>query len=362
MVPSYIALIMHGYDADEEDAQVIATEPVLPTHLSPDESALAQVHDYLIRALQRSEQTLGSTLRDACLYAVGPQGKMMRPALMLEACRAVGGNPEQILPAVAGTEYGHTASLIHDDLIDGDGVRRGQEAVHRRFGLDYAVLGGDYLIFQTYHCFTRCALLGVPSDRVLRAIALLSATCMEMCEGQALEAELVGNCDVTRELYLNVIHLKTATFTASAAQIGAVLGGGREEEIQALGAYGKNLGMAFQVIDDLLCYTEKDDILMKPVVSDLANRRVTLPIIYALEDAAPAERGWLRALFSAPKPDLSQQPALLDLLRRTGAVERARADAEQFAALARQHVETLAPTVSRDHLAALAGMAVHRHH
>ncbi|HEY8743571.1 MAG TPA: polyprenyl synthetase family protein, partial [Chloroflexota bacterium] len=202
---------------------MIATEPVPPASLPQDESALAEVHNYLIQALQNSEQTLGSTLRDACLYAVGPQGKMMRPALMLEACRAVGGKPEQILPAVAGTEYGHTASLIHDDLIDGDGIRRGQEAVHRRYGLDYAVLGGDYLIFQTYHCFTRCAALGVPSDRVLRAIALLSATCMEMCEGQALEAELVGNCDVTRALYLQVIHLKTATFTASAAQIGAVL-------------------------------------------------------------------------------------------------------------------------------------------
>jgi geranylgeranyl diphosphate synthase type I len=347
---------------NEEVPRVIAIETVQPSQLAPDESALAQVHEYLIQALKNSEQTLGSTLRDACLYAVGPQGKMMRPALMLEACRAVGGNPEQILPAVAGTEYGHTASLIHDDLIDGDGTRRGQEAVHRRFGLDYAVLGGDYLIFQTYHCFTRCAALGVPSDRVLRAIALLSATCMEMCEGQALEAELVGNCDVTRELYLQVIHLKTATFTASAAQIGAVLGGGEEAEIQALGAYGEHLGLAFQVIDDLLCYTEQDDVLKKPVLSDLANRRVTLPIIYALEKASTAQRTWLCDLFAAPQPDLSQQPALLELLQATGAIERARADAEQFAALARRHVGALGPTASRERLAALAGMAVHRHH
>ena len=341
---------------------MIATEPMLPTYLSPDESALAEVHRYLIQALKNSEQTLGSTLRDACLYAVGPQGKMMRPALMLEACRAVGGKPEQILPAVAGTEYGHTASLIHDDLIDGDGVRRGQEAVHRRFGLDYAVLGGDFLIFQTYHCFTRCAALGVPSDRVLRAIALLSATCMEMCEGQALEAELVGNCEVTRKLYLQVIHLKTATFTASAAQIGAVLGGGEEQEIAALGAYGKHLGLAFQVIDDLLCYTESDDVIKKPVVSDLANRRITLPIIYALELATPQQQHWLRDLFAASQPDLTQQPALLELLQTTGAIDRARADAEQFAGMARRHVGALRPTASREHLAALADMAVHRHH
>lgn len=340
---------------------MIAAEPLPSIALADDESALIQVHEYLISALQRSEQTLGSTLRDACIYAVGPQGKMMRPALMLEACRAVGGKPEQILPAVAGAEYGHTASLIHDDLIDGDGVRRGQEAVHRRFGLDYAVLGGDFLIFQTYHCFTRCAALGVPTDRVLRAIALLSATCMEMCEGQALEAELVGNCDVSRELYLKVIHLKTATFTASAAQIGAVLGGGVESQIQALGAYGEHLGLAFQVIDDLLCYTESDDTIKKPVISDLANRRVTLPIIYALERATAGQRQWLCDLFADPHPDLSQQPALLDLLATTGAVGRARADAERFAALARRHVETLPPTPSRTHLAALADMAVHRH-
>lgn len=342
---------------------MIATDPRQQATAAQADAALAQVHAYLIGSLQRRGPSagIGHTLRDAVLYAVGPQGKMLRPALMLEACRAVGGNPEQILPAIAGTEYGHTASLIHDDLIDGDGVRRGQEAVHRRYGLDYAVLGGDYLIFSTYHCFTRCAALGVPAERVLRAIALLSETCMQMCEGQALEAELVGNCEAGRDVYLKVIGLKTASFTASSAQIGAVLGGGEEAAVQALGRYGEHLGLAFQVVDDLLGYTESADTIRKPTASDLANRRVTLPILYALERAAPGQRRWLCELFAAEHPDLAQQPRLLALLAETGAIERARADALAFAATARRHLEALPPSPSRDQLAGFAAMAVQRH-
>jgi geranylgeranyl diphosphate synthase type I len=286
---------------------------------------------------------------------------LVRRAIMLEACRAVGGDPAQILPAVAGTEYGHTASLIHDDLIDGDAIRRGQESVHRRFGPDYAILGGDYLIFQTYHCFTRCAALGVPAERVVRAIALLSETCMRMCEGQAVETELVGNCDATRELYLSVIRLKTASFLASSAQIGAVLGGGDEPAIEALGAYGENLGMAFQVVDDLLCYTESTETMRKSAGSDLANRRVTLPIIYGLERMAPPEREWVRGLFGRPDPDLTQQTRLAALLAASGALDQARQDALAFAGAALLHLDALPPSASREQLAALVDLSVHRH-
>lgn len=340
---------------------MIATDDTQQLSSSQDLAALAQVHAYLIGSLQRRGPGVGTTLVDACLYAVGPQGKMLRPALMLEACAAVGGNPAQILPAVAGTEYGHTASLIHDDLIDGDGVRRGQEAVHRRFGVDYAVLGGDYLIFQTYQCFTRCAALGVPADRVLRAIALLSETCMQMCEGQALEAELVGDTAVTRERYLKVIQMKTATFTASAAQIGAVMGGGDEPAIQALAQFGEHLGLAFQIVDDLLGYTESADTIRKPTASDLANRRVTLPIILALAEAPEAERRWIRDLFAQPHPDLAQLPRLMRTLRDCGAIERARAEALAAAEVAHRCLDDLPATRHRAHLAAMVDMAVQRH-
>lgn len=339
---------------------VVAANVPLTTEFNA-QSTLSQIHAYLIGALQHDVQSPGKMLLDACLYAVGPRGKMVRPALMLEACRAVGGNPDQILPAIAGTEYGHTASLIHDDLIDGDVIRRGQESVHRRFGPDYAILGGDYLIFQTYQCFTRCAALGVPAERVVRAIALLSETCMHMCEGQAVESELVGNCDATPELYLTVIRLKTASFLASSAQIGAVLGGGDEPAIEALGRYGEHLGMAFQVIDDLLPYTESAETIRKSTSSDLANRRVTLPIIYGVAGMTSAQREWVRGLFAQPRPDLTQQPRLTALLASTGALARAREDALDFARTARLHLESLPPSASRQQLAALVDLAVHRH-
>ncbi|MCL4541281.1 MAG: polyprenyl synthetase family protein [Chloroflexi bacterium] len=328
--------------------------------LREEQRTLAHVHEYLIGALSRRE-SISHTLREACLYAVGPQGKMIRPALMLEACRAVGGNPEQVLPAAAGTEYGHTASLIHDDLIDRDELRRGQESVYRRFGVDYAVLGGDYLIFQTYLSFTRCHALGVPSERVLRAIELLSETCLNMCEGQALEAELVGRTSVTVEEYFNVIECKTATFTSSAAEIGGVLGGGGIYETGALRKYGRNLGIAFQITDDVLPYVEDASVIRKPTNSDLANRRVTLPLIYALTMIDADDRQWMEQLFKEPHPDVAQHPQLVALIQRSGAIERCRTDAARAAALAQQELEILPPSSSRDLLSALADLAVDRH-
>ncbi|MCL4545594.1 MAG: polyprenyl synthetase family protein [Chloroflexi bacterium] len=328
--------------------------------LEAEQLTLTGIHDYLVGGLARRE-SVSHTLREACLYAVGPQGKMIRPALMLEACRSVGGNPEQILPAVAGTEYGHTASLIHDDLIDGDSIRRGQEAVHRRFGVDYAILGGDYLIFQTYLCFTRCYELGVSSDRVVRAIRILSETCLDMCEGQALEVELAGNCRMTQQQYMAVIHRKTATFTSSAAEIGGVLGGGTESQMQALRQYGIQLGLAFQITDDILPYIEDPSTLRKPADSDLANRRVTLPIIYALQLCAPEERAWIEALFSVRHPDVQEHERLAQLVRRCGAANRALDDARRASYEATRQVEQLPHTPSRDLLSALADLAVERH-
>ncbi len=328
--------------------------------LREEQRTLAHVHEYLVGALSRRE-SVSRTLREACLYAVGPQGKMIRPALMLEACRAVGGNPEQVLPAAAGTEYGHTASLIHDDLIDGDNLRRGQESVYSRFGVDYAVIGGDYLIFQTYLSFTRCYALGVPSERVLKAIELLSETCLNMCEGQALEAELVGRTSVSVKEYLSVIECKTATFTSSAAEIGGVLGGGGARETHALRKYGRDLGIAFQITDDVLPYAEDTTMIRKPTNSDLANRRVTLPLIYALEMIDADDRQWVEQLFKEPHPDLAQYPRLVALVERSGAIERCRIDAANAVASAQQQLENLPPSSSRDLLSALADLAVDRH-
>lgn len=322
----------------------------------------ARVLEFLV---QHMHETLGGTagfLTQTTEYVLSAPGKLLRPLLLIDACKAAGGDPELVFPAAAGTEYGHIASLIHDDIIDGDAERRGQASLHAKYTLPAALLTGDYLIFQTFLCYTQCEDRGVSADRVLRAIRTLSKTCMEMCEGQALEAQVAGDLDTDEATYLELIRLKTATFCQAAAAIGACLGGADDGVVDALSNFGTNLGMAFQIMDDILSYDGSSFMLGKPLSSDIRNHRVTLPVIYALEQS-PKTREQVRELFAA---DASQQAdshtQLVHILLTTRALDRARALAYKYTTKAKQYLDTLPYTESRERLRALADIFLSRDH
>jgi len=310
-------------------------------------------------------ETLGDIsgfLSETSEYVLSAPGKLLRPLLLLDACRAVGGDPAAVFPAAVGTEYGHIASLIHDDIMDGDEKRRGQDTLHVKYSLPTALLTGDYLIFQTYLSYTECAANGVPAERILRAIQMLSVTCIEMCRGQALEEEVVGNLDISEDIYHELIRLKTASFCRSAAGVGACLGGGDEDALQALSNYGTNLGLAFQIMDDVLCYDGTAS-LGKPHTSDVRNRRVTLPIIYALQAGGPQARDEIASIFSAT--DLSEEEAharLVHVLVQTRAIDRARAVAYRYTKRAKQDLSRLPASEARTRLQALADIFLTRNH
>src|ERR1051326_4962185 len=177
---------------------------------------------------------MSGRLASAAEHAAGASGKLLRPQLILDACRAVGGDPALVLPAAIGTELGHIASLVHDDVIDGDTVRRGRPAVHSAFGVPLAILTGDLFVFQMFACYVECSERGVSADRTLRAIRILSQACIDVCRGQALEAEIAGDFDTTESTYLEVVRLKTAGVCRAAAEIGATLGGGSSQSVSAL--------------------------------------------------------------------------------------------------------------------------------
>lgn len=300
----------------------------------------------------------GTPLNTAMTHALASPGKYIRSLLLLDACRTVGGDPDTILPAALGAEYGHLASLIHDDIMDGDTSRRGQDTVHVKYGLDTAVLAGDAFIFLAFLSYVQCHDLGVSAERTLSAIRTLSLTCIDMTRGQALEAAMVGQPDATEAMYMQVVRMKTAAFCRAVCEIGALLGGGDEAEVTCLGAFGDNLGIAFQVIDDLLCYDQASSALGKSTLSDLRNRRVTLPVIYALQSGKPRQSARLRDLFLSPATDddelRAQHTQLTEILRETGALERARTVAQSHTQLARANLNLLRPGDSRERLAALA--------
>jgi geranylgeranyl diphosphate synthase type I len=335
----------------------------------------------LVAPLANDRERIAASLRERCRSALGgasgalgaaldhalaTPGKLIRPLLLFDACRAVGGDPEAIFPAGLGTEYGHIASLIHDDIMDGDTARRGQETVHVTYGLNTAILAGDALIFLAFLGYADTAQHGVSAERALAAIRLLSLTCIEMCRGQALEAVIARQPDTCEEAYLEVVRCKTASFCRAVAAIGGILGGGDDAAVAALGAYGEELGLSFQIMDDLLCYDETDDRLGKSSLSDLRNCRVTLPVIYAIQRGTAAQQGRVREIFEAPAEDAeglaAQHAELVSILRATGALERARLRVREHTQRARERIAELPPSEARERLAALAMLLSVRDH
>src|SRR5260370_11217129 len=291
------------------------------------EAERARITEVLVSQAQDSLKGPAGLLGEAMEYVLGWPGKLLRPLLMLEACRAGGGDPAGAFPAAVGTEYGHVASLVHDDIIDGDSERHGKPALHERYDVPTGILAGDLLIFQTFLMFTHCAASGVDSDRVVTAIQVLSKACIEMCQGEALEAGISGDLTTSEQTYLDMVRLKTASFCRAAAFIGAHLGGADQDATDALGAYGDYLGMSFQIVDDLLSYVGNTRIVGQALRSAMDNRRVTLTVISALEAVRMPVRQQIVEMFAA-EPALHTHRHLACLLAPTRALNTAHAPAD----------------------------------
>ena len=267
----------------------------------------------------------GNPVAAAVRHTLSGRGKMVRAAILLEACRAVGGDAELLTPAATGIEYGHLASLVHDDLIDGDTVRRRRATVWYEFGAANAIVAGDLLVFAAFHALAACR-GRLPAERIVRALETVTQAGIETCFGEALEAALAGDVTVPAERYLRVVRAKTGSLIRGAAEGGAILGGGSSRQSAAMRAYGEHLGVAFQLVDDVLAYASDADALGKPVHSDLRNRRATLPVLYALERGDPGARRLLSTAFAGPAPDEAGTSELYlrvrDALERSGALAR----------------------------------------
>jgi geranylgeranyl diphosphate synthase type I len=297
---------------------------------------------------------------EICHYAVLPGNKLLRPILLLESAGAVGGDVEQLVPAAAGAEAGHVASLVHDDIIDGDQVRRGRPAVHAAFGVDDAIVAGDMLIFYLFLGLAACGSRGVAADRVASAMEAVAQAGLDMCRGQSLEAALCATftCDVPS--YITMVRLKTSALFRAACRSGAILAGANPTETDALGRYGDLLGVAFQIWDDLLAYTSDAETMGKAATSDLVKRRLTLPFLMGRQMGGPRMADQLNQVLLGDG-DIEQRFAVLHrLLHEVGAVDAAIDAARDYASCARGELEILPDTPSRATLGYLADAAVDR--
>ena len=290
-------------------------------------------------------------LTDIAQYVIAAGGKRIRPTIALLANKAVGGrNVAQTVQMAAALELIHSATLLHDDINDGGLMRRGKEAAYVKYGLQNALVAGDFLFVKAFQ-------IGGKFEPEI--VDLTAQVCTALAEAEIAQRRHAGDLGTTRDDYLDVIRRKTAMPISAGARIGGILGGGTDAEVEALGAYGLHLGMAFQIVDDILDVVGNPVVLGKPVGTDLKEGNMTLLVLHALNDG-DERRAELARILGTPKKPESLVGRGLSLIRESGAVERARVDAEHYGFLAREALEDVRPGPYREALSRLVNFVVRR--
>lgn len=281
-------------------------------------------------------------------------GKRLRPMLHLLCARVCGyTGPKSILLATV-LEYLHCATLIHDDIIDGATTRRGRPSVNHGWGNNITVLFGDHLLAKAMEMALRAESLQVMEH--------LAAVTLRMTEGEMLQTRYVGRLDLSVAEYLELVERKTAALFACCCELAGELAGVDAAKREALRGYGTTLGMAFQIVDDLLDFTGDPKTLGKPAASDLREGKATLPVIDLLSGGDPAATALVQRVMSAEGSDSSGITELTSLLGESGAFGRAQARAQEYATSARRHLETFEDGPARRSLLMLPELLVDRDH
>jgi octaprenyl-diphosphate synthase len=278
-------------------------------------------------------------------YIQSSGGKRIRPAVLLMAARLCGYTGDRAVLYAAVVEFIHTATLVHDDIIDDAELRRGRLAVHSQWGNDISVLLGDYL-------YIKSMALALTHDE-LEIIRLLCDVTLRMIEGELYQLTKNGDPDVTEEEHFEIIRRKTAFLFSGCARIGAMLGSQSEARVEALGEYGFKLGIAFQLVDDLLDLTGTVQSLGKPVASDLREGKITLPVIALMNRAAPEVRTLIADVVRERSLSPERWQLISALLAEHRTIDYAYDRAVQLAREAREHLLVFPPSPERDALAAL---------
>ena len=322
--------------------------------------ALSQIFEPIKTDLERVDQEFGRHVQSQVdlipkigRYIQTSGGKRIRPAVLLMAARLVGYTGDRSILYAAVVEFIHTATLVHDDIIDDSDLRRGRLAVHSRWGNDITVLLGDYL-------YIKSMAMALTHDE-LDIIRLLCDVTLRMIEGELYQLTKNGDADITEDEHFDIIRRKTAHLFGGCAQIGGMLNKVSSEHEEALREYGFNLGMAFQLVDDLLDFTGDAQAVGKPIGSDLREGKVTLPLIH-LQHHAPGGVGsrLVREIIAARDVTEDQWHELLRCLKEHASIDYAHRRAADFAERAKKPLYAFPPSAERDALLALPDYVLSR--
>jgi len=300
-------------------------------------------------------ERMGSAVRmipDLAKHLIDSGGKRLRPMLTLAAARLGAYEGGAHINLAAAVEFIHTATLLHDDVVDASTLRRGKVAANIVWGNKPSVLVGDYL-------FSRAFQLMVETES-LTVLDILSGAAAIIAEGEVMQMKSANNLGVTEEQYLEVVTAKTAALFAAAAESGAVVSGRGGDFPNVMRCYGHNLGIAFQLVDDALDYSGRQALMGKSVGDDFREAKVTLPVILAFANADPQARHFWKRSIEAGQQSESDLERAITLVEETGAIRETMARARHYADEARQALSALAPSEIRAALSDIADFCVER--
>ncbi len=318
-------------------------------------AVLRMMADDLARVEEQFERNLRSQvdlITTVGRYVLTSGGKRIRPLLLLLSARLCGYTGERAVPLASIIEFIHTATLLHDDVVDNAELRRGQRSANTVWGNEASVLVGDFLFSKSFSLMV--------ADGDIRVLKAVSDATTAMAEGEVLELLKTCDLDVTPEEYLEVIENKTAVLIAAACEIGGILGGVDDERVRSLRAFGMDVGVAFQLIDDCLDFVGDQARFGKPVGADLEEGKITLPLIHALRTGTPEERDRVAELVEKDALEDGDRSWVRDLVIRRGGIEAARRMARERVARAKARLDVFPPCDARTALAVVADYIVDR--
>jgi len=274
------------------------------------------------------------TLYDAAAYLIVHGGKRLRPHMVIKSCQVLGGNAVIAIPSASAVEMIHNFTLVHDDIMDNDEMRHGVPTVHKKFGIPIAILAGDVLFSKAYQIILDSKL---SKDSTIQLVSRLAKACVEICEGQLLDVKMAEEKRIpSQKEYIVMISKKTAALFDVSCSMGAICATSNQSDISNLSIFGRNLGIAFQITDDLIGVMGDPKITKKPVGNDLREGKKSLPILMAIKSAKGKDKKVILKVFGNPKATKNDLKYAVDVIRSLGIEENVRKQALEYAKMAKK--------------------------
>ena len=306
------------------------------------------VNRYLVSKLKGNPHDLYS----AASHLIVSGGKRLRPYMVMKSCEMLGGKTKNAINAASAIEMVHNFTLVHDDIMDNDEMRHGVTTVHKKFGMPIAILAGDVLFSKAYQVVSSTNL---PSNSVIELVSRLAKSCVDVCEGQLLDISMANSEKIpSQSQYIKMIEKKTAALFEVSCAMGAICANAKRKDVSNLSSFGKNLGIAFQITDDLIGVLGDSKITKKPVGNDLREGKKSLPILLAINHANGENKEIILKAFGNSFATQDDIEKALKIIRRLKIEKTVRRQAQSYAQRAKKSIQSYSGSAKNDLLALLS--------